>query len=98
MKFSRRDLLKSSAAVVGTFGATRAIRPARAAGKEVRIRDTGEAYGAAMKVAAEAFGKKTGIKVTIDQLPYGDAYNKQVLLGTAGSDAYDIMVLDCICV
>lgn len=96
MKFSRRDLLKSSAAVVGAFAATGATRRARAAEKEVRILATGEAYGAAMKVAAEAFGKKTGIKVTIDQLPYGDAYNKQVLLGTAGSDEYDIMVLDCI--
>lgn len=63
---------------------------------EVRILATGEAYGAAMKVAAEAYTAKTGVKIVIDQLPYGDAYNKQVLLSTAGSDEYDIMVLDCI--
>jgi ABC-type glycerol-3-phosphate transport system substrate-binding protein len=34
--------------------------------------------------------------VTVDQFPYADAYNKEVLLGTAGSDEYDMMVLDCI--
>lgn len=64
--------------------------------KEVRIIATGEAYGSAMKVAADVFKQRTGIDVKIDQLPYADAYNKEVLLGTAGSDEYDIMVLDCI--
>lgn len=66
------------------------------AGTVIRILATGDAYGAAMKGAAEAYTAKTGVKVVIDQLPYGDAYNKQVLLSTAGSDEYDIMVVDCI--
>ncbi|MBY0561618.1 sugar ABC transporter substrate-binding protein [Hyphomicrobium sp.] len=64
--------------------------------KEVRVIATGEAYGSAMKAAADVFKQRTGIEVKIDQLPYADAYNKEVLLGTAGSDEYDIMVLDCI--
>jgi sorbitol/mannitol transport system substrate-binding protein len=90
-------MLQTTTALLGSLaiGAV-GVRKARAEGKEIRIIATGEAYGAAMKVAAEAFTKKTGIKVTIDQLPYADAYNKEVLLGTAGSDEYDIMVLDCI--
>lgn len=67
-----------------------------AAAKEIHVIATGEAYGAAMKVAADVFKQRTGIEVKIDQLPYADAYNKEVLLGTAGSDEYDIMVLDCI--
>ncbi|MEI8180663.1 ABC transporter substrate-binding protein, partial [Aestuariivirga sp.] len=64
--------------------------------KDIHIIATGEAYGTAMKSAAEVFTKRTGINVVIDQLPYADAYNKEVLLGTANSDEYDIMVLDCI--
>jgi sorbitol/mannitol transport system substrate-binding protein len=97
MPITRRTMLRSTTALLGSLLiGGRGIRKARAQGKEVRIIATGEAYGAAMKFAAEAFTKKTGIKVTIDQLPYADAYNKEVLLGTAGSDEYDIMVLDCI--
>ncbi|WP_439605093.1 ABC transporter substrate-binding protein [Shinella sp.] len=64
--------------------------------QELKIIATGEPYGLGLKAAATAFEAKTGVKVTVDQFPYGDAYNKQVLLGTAGSDEYDMMVLDCI--
>lgn len=67
-----------------------------ASAKELHIIATGEAYGTAMKAAADVFKQRTGIDVKIDQFPYADAYNKEVLLGTAGSDEYDIMVLDCI--
>jgi ABC-type glycerol-3-phosphate transport system substrate-binding protein len=67
-----------------------------APGQELKIIATGEPYGLGLKAAATAFEAKTGVKVTVDQFPYGDAYNKQVLLGTAGSDEYDMMVLDCI--
>lgn len=66
------------------------------AAQELKVIATGEPYGLGLKAAAEAFAEKTGIKVTVDQFPYGDAYNKQVLLGTAGSNEYDMMVLDCI--
>ncbi len=71
-----------------------AVSPASA--EELRIIATGEPYGLGLKEAAKVFETKTGIKVTVDQFPYSDAYNKQVLLGTAGSDEYDMMVLDCI--
>ena len=63
---------------------------------EVRVIATGEPYGNAMKKAAEIYKERTGVTVTIDQYPYSEAYNKEVLLGTTGSDEYDIMVLDCI--
>lgn len=69
---------------------------AQASAQDVSIIATGEPYGAALKVAAEVFKERTGINVTVDQLPYSEAYNKEVLLGSAGSDEYDIMVLDCI--
>lgn len=71
------------------------LAPATAA-QELKIIATGEPYGLGLKAAATAFEAKTGIKVTVDQFPYGDAYNKEVLLGTAGSSEYDMMVLDCI--
>ncbi len=63
---------------------------------ELRIIATGEPYGLGLKAAAQIYSERTGTEVTVDQLPYSDAYNKQVLLGTAGSDEYDLMVLDCI--
>ena len=63
---------------------------------EVRVIATGEPYGNAMKKAAEIYQQRTGVKVTVDQYPYSEAYNKEVLLGTSASDEYDIMVLDCI--
>src|SRR5262245_45222346 len=63
---------------------------------EVRVIATGEPYGNAMKAAAEIYKQRTGVSVTVDQFPYSEAYNKEVLLGTTGSNEYDIMVLDCI--
>ena len=63
---------------------------------EVRVIATGEPYGAAMKKAAEIYAQRTGVTVTVDQYPYSEAYNKEALLGSSGSDEYDIMVLDCI--
>jgi sorbitol/mannitol transport system substrate-binding protein len=71
------------------------LSPARSA-TELRIIATGEPYGLGLKAAAKVFETKTGVKVTVDQFPYADAYNKEVLLGTAGSNEYDMMVLDCI--
>ena len=91
---SRRALafLLGGAALVAATGTTISETHAQ----ELKIIATGEPYGLGLKAAATAFEAKTGIKVTVDQFPYGDAYNKQVLLGTAGSDEYDMMVLDCI--
>jgi|GEM_PF-5325925 len=66
------------------------------AATEIRVIATGEPYSNAMKAAAKLFTERTGVAVTIDQYPYSEAYNKEVLLGTSGSDEYDIMVLDCI--
>jgi len=63
---------------------------------EVRVIATGEPYGNAMKKAAEIYKERTGVSVIVDQYPYSEAYNKEVLLGTQGSSEYDIMVLDCI--
>ncbi len=88
-------LLLGSAVAVAATGGLISASTAQAA-RELRVIATGEPYGLGLKAAAVAFEAKTGIKVTIDQFPYGDAYNKQVLLGTAGSNEYDIMVLDCI--
>lgn len=85
-------LLLGSSVLAGVMGGA---TPAFSA-DELRIIATGEPYGLGLKAAATAFEAKTGIKVTVDQLPYSDAYNKQVLLGTAASDEYDMMVLDCI--
>ena len=90
------DKVQRGAAVLAAAITLSAFTGSASADTEVRILATGEAYGAAMKVAAEAYTAKTGVKIVIDQLPYGDAYNKQVLLSTAGSDEYDIMVVDCI--
>jgi sorbitol/mannitol transport system substrate-binding protein len=63
---------------------------------EIRVIATGEPYGNAMKKAAEIYKERTGVSVIVDQYPYSEAYNKEVLLGTSGSNEYDIMVLDCI--
>jgi sorbitol/mannitol transport system substrate-binding protein len=63
---------------------------------EVRVIATGEPYGNAMKKAADIYKERTGVSVIVDQYPYSEAYNKEVLLGTSGSNEYDIMVLDCI--
>jgi sorbitol/mannitol transport system substrate-binding protein len=63
---------------------------------EIRVIATGEPYGNAMKKAAEIYKQRTGVTVIVDQYPYAEAYNKEVLLGTTASDEYDIMVLDCI--
>jgi sorbitol/mannitol transport system substrate-binding protein len=87
-------------AVTALIGATlvsgaAGLSPALAA-DELRIIATGEPYGLGLKALGTAFEAKTGVKVSVDQFPYADAYNKQVLLGTANSDEYDIMVLDCI--
>lgn len=84
-------LLGSAALFAATFTTLSASEA-----QELKIIATGEPYGLGLKAAATAFEAKTGIKVTVDQFPYGDAYNKQVLLGTAGSNEYDMMVLDCI--
>jgi sorbitol/mannitol transport system substrate-binding protein len=62
----------------------------------LRVITTGEAYSNAMKAATKIFTKKTGIKVEIDQFPYEQAYTKMVLVGTSGSDEYDVMTPDCI--
>lgn len=63
---------------------------------EIRIITTGEPYANAMKAVADLYKEKTGVSVVIDQYPYSEAYNKQVLLGSSASDEYDMMVLDCI--
>jgi sorbitol/mannitol transport system substrate-binding protein len=63
---------------------------------EVRVIATGEPYGNAMKKAAEIYKERTGVSVVVDQYPYSEAYNKEVLLGSSNSNEYDIMVLDCI--
>ncbi|WP_029350322.1 sugar ABC transporter substrate-binding protein [Bosea sp. 117] len=89
---------RAAAALLGgafLMGATAGFSPARSA-EELRIIATGEPYGLGLKALAKAFEAKTGVKVTVDQFPYSDAYNKEVLLGTANSDEYDMMVLDCI--
>ena len=78
------------------LSATNGLTASSVNADELRIIATGEPYGLGLKAAAKVFETKTGIKVSVDQFPYSDAYNKQVLLGTAGSDEYDIMVLDCI--
>ena len=62
----------------------------------LRVITTGEAYSNAMKAATRVFTQKTGINVEIDQFPYEQAYTKMVLVGTTGSDEYDIMTPDCI--
>ncbi len=99
MRVSLTTMTRRTAAML--LGATMlgavsfATGPARAA-EEIRIIATGEPYGLGLKAAAKVFEEKTGIKVSVDQFPYSDAYNKEVLLGTAGSDEYDLMVLDCI--
>lgn len=62
----------------------------------LRVITTGEAYSNAMKAAANVFTEKTGINVEIDQFPYEQAYTKMVLVGTTGSDEYDVMTPDCI--
>ncbi|MCI0362567.1 MAG: extracellular solute-binding protein [Phycisphaerales bacterium] len=62
----------------------------------IRVIATGEPYSNAMKAAAAVYTERTGIKVEIDQFPYSDAYNKEVLVGSSGSDEYDIIVPDCI--
>lgn len=85
-------LLMGTALAAGVIGGS----IAKAGAEELRIIATGEPYGLGLKAAAAAFEAKTGVKVTVDQFPYADAYNKEVLLGTAGSDEYDLMVLDCI--
>jgi sorbitol/mannitol transport system substrate-binding protein len=62
----------------------------------IRVIATGEPYSNAMKAAAAVYTQRTGIKVEIDQFPYSEAYNKEVLVGSSGSDEYDIIVPDCI--
>jgi sorbitol/mannitol transport system substrate-binding protein len=62
----------------------------------IRIITTGEPYSNAMKAAAAVFTERTGIAVELDQFPYGDAYNKMVLVGSSGSAEYDILTPDCI--
>jgi ABC-type glycerol-3-phosphate transport system substrate-binding protein len=93
-KMTRRaaSLLLGATALAVVAGSTYSA----CAGQELKVIATGEPYGLGLKAASVAFEAKTGVKVTIDQFPYGDAYNKQVLLGTAASDEYDMMVLDCI--
>ena len=71
------------------------VNPVEAA-TTLRVITTGEAYSNAMKAATKIFTKKTGIKVNIDQFPYEQAYTKMVLVGTSGSDEYDVMTPDCI--
>jgi hypothetical protein len=56
MPITRRTMLRTTTALLGSLAVgAAAILRARAQGKEVRIIATGEAYGAAMKVVAEAF-------------------------------------------
>lgn len=62
----------------------------------LRVITTGEAYSNAMKAATMVFTQKTGIQVEFDQFPYEQAYTKMVLVGTTGSDEYDVMTPDCI--
>ncbi len=84
-------------AVLSAFTALALIASGSAwAETNVRVIATGEPYGNAMKAAAEIYKQRTGVTVTVDQYPYSEAYNKEVLLGTQGSNEYDIMVLDCI--
>ena len=85
-------------AVLGTIAALAmsAMGFGAMAETEIRVIATGEPYGNAMKAAAEIYKQRTGVSVVIDQYPYSEAYNKEVLLGTSGSNEYDIMVLDCI--
>lgn len=90
-RMSRRRV----AALLGATMLAGVARPSRAA-TEIRVIATGEPYSNAMKAAAKVFSERTGIAVTIDQYPYSEAYNKEVLLGTSESDEYDIMILDCI--
>lgn len=90
---TRRSTLMGAiaAAAFGTL-----MNSAAWAETEIRIITTGEPYANAMKSVAEIYKQKTGVSVVIDQYPYSEAYNKQVLLGSSGSDEYDMMVLDCI--
>ncbi len=64
--------------------------------KTIRVITTGEPYSEAMKVAVKTFTERTGIDVVIDSFPYEQTYNKEVLIGSSGSDEYDVMVIDCI--
>jgi sorbitol/mannitol transport system substrate-binding protein len=89
---TRRDALMGALAAAGIC----AMAGSAAAETEIRIITTGEPYANAMKAAAEIYKQKTGISVVIDQYPYSEAYNKEVLLGSSASDEYDMMVLDCI--
>lgn len=84
------------AAAVAIVAAAAALPTASMAETAIRVIATGEPYSNAMKAASQVFSERTGIKVEIDQFPYSEAYNKEVLVGSSGSDEYDIMVLDCI--
>lgn len=80
------------AASLFAFGTVHAANAA----ETVRVIATGEPYSHAMKEAAKIFTKRTGIQVQIDQFPYDQAYNKMVLVGTSGSNEYDLLTPDCI--
>jgi sorbitol/mannitol transport system substrate-binding protein len=90
------EMGRRAALVAASLIVSMAVVPSVAADTTLRVIATGEPYSNAMKKAAEIYGERTGVKVEIDQFPYSEAYNKEVLVGSSGSSEYDIMVLDCI--
>ena len=99
-RMTRRDVLRGALAGGASLGALSTILSACGASASdddsLRILATGEPYGTALKKVAADWGKQEGIDVKVDQLAYGQAYERMVLLGRSGSTDYDMQVMDCI--
>ena len=63
-------------------------------GKTLRIIMIQDPWVKAFDTIDQEFEKLTGAKVTIESFSYDDTYQKEVLLGSSKSDAYDVVVLD----
>jgi multiple sugar transport system substrate-binding protein len=63
-------------------------------GKTLRVIMIQDPWVKAFDTIDQEFEKLTGAKVTIESFGYDDTHQKEVLLGSSKSDAYDIVVLD----
>lgn len=71
--------------------------PVASTGKELRIIVMNLPWGMAMRdEIATAYEKETGVKVTVDLVPYDTLQEKVFLELGASSDSYDIVTTDCI--
>ena len=62
----------------------------------LKIIDTTESHGYALAQIAPMWEEKTGVKVVVEQFPYDQTYEKEVLTLSTGTGEYDLIAHDAI--